>query len=346
MNKTGRNTVIILVLICIAATAAFIYSLLSQRVKLNDGYAVGNTAGNLNNNGLFCESEGVVFFSNPYDNGCLYSMTPDETGFKKLTTASVSSINADSHYVYYYLDSSDSGRGLGYMQRTYGIYRSSFNGRDVECLKRGNAITLQLCGNYLYYQFFDNQNKNGTQLFKIKIDKSEEARVTDYNVNPASCVNGLIYFNGTEDDHYLYSLNTAFDSVSLAWDGNVWNPVFENGYFYYMDIESDYRLCRYSPTDSTVEVLTDDRVDFFNVCGNYIYYQKSSEDAPALKRMYRDGSGTEVVAEGLYKNINATSRYVYFTGIYSDSPMYRTPLNGSVQVSTFDAAEAAARENR
>lgn len=301
---------------------------------------------NLNNGGLFCEKDGIVYFSNLYDNGCLYSMLPDGTQMKKLTTAGVSSINADEHYLYYYLDSSKKGAGLGYVQRTYGLYRSKLNGKDAECLKRGNAVTLQLCGNYLYYQNFDNDSKNGTELFKIKIDKSEDVRVLDYNANPASCVDGTIYFNGTENDHHLYALNTSGDTVSTVWDNEVWNPVYENGYFYYMDIANNYRLCRYSPAANQVEILTEDRVDFFNVAGNYIYYQKSSKNEPALKRMYTDGSGVEIVAEGVYKNINTTSNYVYFTAFDSDVPMYRTPLNGSVYVTTFDEAEAAVAENK
>lgn len=344
MNQKKRN-LLIFAFIFIFIFAVFILTFLSQRVKMNDRNIPGNTAGNLNNGGLFCESEGVVYFSNAYDSGCLYSMNPDETNMKKLTTACVSSINADSNYLYYYLDSADSGVGLGYVQRTYGIFRSKRNGKRAECLKRGNAITLQLCGNYIYYQYFDNDSKKGTQLFKVKIDKSEEKRIADYNINPASFHDGQIYFNGTKDNHYLYSLNTANDSISLLWEGNIWNPVYDNGYIYFMDMSNNYRLCRYSPSENVVEVLTNDRIDFFNVYGSYIYYQKSSQTEPAFKRMYTDGSNVETIAEGVYKNINITSAYVYFTAFENDVPVYKTPTNGAIRVTTFEnAMQAAARE--
>lgn len=342
MTKKKWTTILLLVLLGAAVIGAFVYSILSERVKMNDGYATGNTAGNLNNGGLFCESGNTVFFSNPYDGGCLYSMTPDEGHMKKLSSASVSSINADENYVYYYLDSSKAGQGIGYMQRTYGIYRSTHDGKKLACLKRGNVISMQLAGHYLYYQFFNNQNKNGTELHKIKIDKSEEQRVADYIINPASHANGKIYFNGTENDHYLYSLDTYTDTISLLWDGNLWNPVYDNGYFYYMDIDSEYRLCRYSTFDNTVEILTQDRVDFFNICGDHIYYQNSSADDPALKRMYKDGSNLEVVADGVFHHINATSRYVYFSASDRATPVYKTPITGAVRVTTFDAAVQAA----
>ncbi|MDE7013112.1 MAG: DUF5050 domain-containing protein, partial [Kineothrix sp.] len=228
------------------------------------------------------------------------------------------------------------------VQRNYGIYRSKLNGKNAKCLKRGNAITLQLCGNYLYYQNFDNYNENGTELFKIKIDKSEDNRVADFMVNPSCIVDGMMYFNGNQKDHYLYALNAANDSISVVWEGNVWNPIYYNGYFYYMDIGNNYRLCRYLPSQNSVEVLTNDRVDTYNIYGDYIYYQKNSQTEPALMRMYIDGSGVEMVAPGNYSNINIVSNYVYFSAFDSSVPMYRTPLYGSVQVSKFDAAEEAA----
>ena len=340
--NTNKKMFIAMLILVIGFSAIFTVSLLTQKIKLNEGNVVGNTAGNINNEGLFCESEGVVYFSNPYDGGCLYSMTPQETDFKKLTTAGVSYINADTNYLYYYLDSADKGEGLGYVQRTYGIYRSRLNGKDTECLKRDNAIAMQLCGNYLYYQFFDNDNTLGTQLYKIKIDKSEDVRVADFNINPACCVNGLIYYGGTKEDSSLYTLDTATGSSSLVLEGNIWNPVYLNDYIYYMDASRSYKLCRYSMSQNIVEILCDDRVDFFNVYENYIYYQKSSESEPALKRMYTDGSSPEIVASGIYKNINITSSYVYFRSYDVNDIMYKTPVNGAVQVTTFDAAQSAA----
>ncbi len=342
MNQKTK-TIIITTIIAIIVIAAFTLSILSQRVILNEGNVTGNTAGNLNNGGLFCEKNGTIYFSNLYDNGCLYSMNADGTDLKKLTASGVSSINADDHYLYYYMDSSKAGTGLGYMQRTYGIYRSRLDGSDSECLKRGNAITLQLCGNYLYYQNFDNDNKNGTELFKIKIDKKEDLRIADYNINPACCLEGNIYFNGMEEDHYLYALNTVNDTISLVWNGgNVWNPVYENGYFYFMDVDNHYRLCRYSPSANVVEILTHDRIDFYNVYGDMIYYQKSSESEPALMRMHTDGSSVETVANGVYKNINITAHYTYFVPYDADTELYRTPTFGGINVTAFDAAMQAA----
>lgn len=315
---------------------------ISNRVPSNDISTTGNTAGNLNNKGLYCELDGRVFFSNAYDNGCMYSMNADETDFKKIVPSKVTSINAAGNYVYYFMDSSSGGSGFGYVLRTYGIYRSKLNGKNTVCLLRDGCVTMQLAGDYLYYQRYN--NKDFTKFYKIKTDKSENTLVSDMIINPAACHNGVIYFNGSEKDHYLYALDTRDDTVSTVYEGNLWYPVYKDDYIYYMDVSSNYRLCRYSLLNNVVEVLTPDRVDTFNVGGSYIYYQKNDSAAPALMRMRLDGSEPEIVAEGNFENINITSQYVYFNEFNADTPVYHTPAEGPVYVSVFTAAEQAVKK--
>lgn len=341
MTKNQKN-ILILGIVFAVIIILFTVTYFLGRIPMNDSNTTGNIPGNLNNNGYFCESDGKVYFANAYDNYSLYSMNPDETDLQKLGNNYVSSINAGGDYLYYYMESggTSQGSGLGFMRRTAGIYRSNKKGSRTTCLDRTYAITMQLCGSYLYYQDYDSHT--GTVLTKIKINNTDKATIADYVINPASYVDGSIYFNGTEDDHALYRLNTDTDVISLVWRGNIWNPVFSDYYIYYMDVSDDYRLCRYSLRDETVEVLTNDRVDTFNVYGNYIYYQKNSTTEPALKRMLLDGSNPEIVAEGNYENINITSQYVYFNAFDQPTPVYRTSTYGGINVSSFNAALNAA----
>lgn len=329
---------ILLVLVVANAVGALL-----ERVPSNDISVTGNTAGNLNNGGLFAESNGKVYFSNAYDGGRLYSMNADETELVRLSPSRAHSINVGGKYLYYYMSNSEGGTGFGYVIRSYGIYRSKLNGKNLKCLDRTVATALLLSGDYLYYQRYN--NNDFTKLYKIKTDKSDLQLVSDSIINPNACNNGTIYFNGTEKDHYLYGLDTRTDSIYTVYKGNLWYPVYHSGYIYYMDVSSKYRLCRYSLSDNSVEILTTDRVDAFNVGDFFIYYQKNSQDSPALMRMELDGSNPEVVAEGNYTNINLTSSYAYFNAFGSDTPVYRTPVYGSVNVMPFTAAEEAAIKN-
>lgn len=337
--KNNWKYILFPVILILFLTATLIISNYRKKIPSNDISVTGNTAGNLNNHGLFCELDGKVYFSNAYDNGCMYSMNVDETEVTKIVSGKVSSINAAGNYLYYFMDSATGGSGFGYVIRTYGVYRSKLNGKSSACLVRDACVTMQLVGDYLYYQRYNNQDF--TKFYKLKTDKSENLLVSDEIVNPAACYNGIIYFNGQNKDHYLYALDTRTDTISTVYEGNLWYPVYKDGYIYYMDVSSDYRLCRYSLSGNTVEVLTHDRVDTYNVGNYYIYYQKNDSDSPALMRMMLDGSNPEVVAEGNYENINITSQYVYFNEFNNEVPVYRTPADGSINVSPFTAARDA-----
>lgn len=308
-------------------------TLLKEKIPPNDISVTGNTAGNLNNHGLFAESGGKVYFSNALDGGSLYSMNPDETGYAKLNSTMTNSINVGGNYLYYYMDNASGGSGVGYAIRTYGVYRSKLDGSDSQCLDRTAAITMQLSGDYIYYQRYDNQNF--TKFYKIKTDKSGQQQVSDLIINPASCYNGTIYFNGTETDHYLYALDTTTDTIYTVYQGNLWYPTYHNNYIYFLDVPADYRLCRYSLYDNTVEILTNDRVDTFNVGDYYIYYQKNSSTEPALMRMGLDGSNPETIMDGNFENINLTSTYAYFNAFGDETTVYHTPVNGPIDVGIF-----------
>lgn len=345
MTSTRKN-ILIFSITGVIIILLFLLAFLSSRVTMNDEYVSGNTAGNLNNGGYFCEADGRVYFANAYDNNALYSMNPDETDIQKLNNSSVSSINAAGKYLYFAMTSGSSksgGDGLGYMMQTSGIYRSNLKGKSVVGLDRCHIVSMQLCGNYLYYEKYD--NNAGTSLEKIKIDRTDKQTIANEIINPNCYVNGRIYYQGTAKDHYLHALDVSTDTDSVVWEGNIWNPIVQDGYVYYMDVSENYRLCRYSLSGNTVEVLTNDRIDMFNVYGNYIYYQVSSTDAPALKRMYIDGSSQELVREGVFQNINITSSYVYFNGFNEPVPVYKTSTFGPVNVTTFEAAKQAALEN-
>ena len=305
--KTNTKVILFMGILLLALGASLVISRITNRIPSNDISVTGNTGGNLNNGGLFCELDGKVYFSNKYDNGCLYSMNADETELTKLTTSTASSINAAGEHLYYFMDSGSGGTGLGYIIRTFGIYRSDLNGAHTSCLVKDGCITMQLCGDYLYYQRYN--NKDFTKFHKVKTDKSEDVLVSDLIINPAACHDGIIYYNGQDQDHYLYALDTRTDESTVVYKGNLWYPVYHDNYIYFMDVSANYRLCRYSLSDNVVEVLTNDRVDTYNVGNSYIYYQKNDSAAPALMRMRLDGSEVEVVAEGVYNNIHLTSHY-------------------------------------
>lgn len=305
-------------------------SVLRSRLASNPVGTIGNSAGNLNNKGLFCEQDGTVYFSNAADNGRLYAMNADETNIRKLSDLHVQNILIGGNYLYFFQLGASGEAGIGNVISVSSFNRSNLKGKDVTALTRDTVITAQLVDNDLYLL---TSAPGGCRFIKMKTDKSETVTLADYEINPSCAVNGLIYYNGTRSNHYLYALDTATGSSRELWKGNIWEPVAEGDYVYYMDVENDYRLCRYSMSQNIIEVLTNDRVDCFNLGYGYIYYQKNG-DTPQLKCMRTDGTEVMVVAEGNYTNINMTSQYVYFQEFGYESSLYHSPL-GSMGFSQF-----------
>lgn len=298
----------------------------TTRIPQNPPGTIGNTAGNINNGGLFCEQNGMVYFSNPMDKNSLYSMTVEEQNLTKLYPGNVLNILAGGDYLYFFQKEPNSSSNLGNLRISHAFFRTKLDGEDVLNMSSEVVVTAQLVNDTLYML---TSTKEGPVFCKMNTDRSEQTVLADYVVNPACAKDGIIYYNGTGTNHYLYALNTQTDVQSELWKGNIWYPVLEGDYFYYLDVENDYRLCRYNYSQDVIEVLTKDRVECFNVGNGYIYYQCNSQTAPALKMMRTDGSNVTILAEGNYTAIHMTSKYVYFQAFGEETSLFHSLIGSN-----------------
>ena len=94
MKYAKRFLVFFLIAVAILGFAGYRYY--TGRTYFNTSYVNGNTAGNLYNNGLFCEHDGTIYFSNPDDNYHLYSMDITGGNVKKLQNDIVSYIRTNA----------------------------------------------------------------------------------------------------------------------------------------------------------------------------------------------------------------------------------------------------------
>ncbi len=326
MKKNFTYILVILAFIIITG-GLMLLNYFDKRIAPNPPGTVGNSAGNINNGGLFCEQDGMVYFANPADNNALYSMTVDEQNLTKLYPGNVVNILSAGDYLYFFQKEPNASSNLGNLRVTHAFYRTDLKGKDVTNMTGDVVVTAQLVNDSLYML---TSTKDGPSFYKMGTDKSDKTVLASYVVNPACAKDGVIYYNGTGTNHYLYALNTSNDVQSELWRGNIWYPVLEGDYFYFLDVENDYRLCRFAYSQNVVEVLTQDRVECFNVGNGYIYYQCNSLSAPALKMMRTDGSDVTVLAEGNYTAIHMTSKYVYFKAFGEDAFWYHSPIGSHV----------------
>lgn len=306
---------------------------------------IGNSAGNLRGEGLFCEYDGKVYFSNLYDGGALYVMNPDCTEMERLTSSNVSYINAGGNYLFYYMSGTKGGTGLGYIRSTTGIYRCKLNGKSTHCLDDDMATMMVLIGNTLYFQHYD--NADFSTFNKTPAGGSEEETVLSSDVIETACaVNTDLYYGGITDNHYLYAWDTRTDTPRIIWEGNVAYPTVVGNYVYYMDIDHDYRLFRYDLSNGETTLMTNERIDCYNIYDNVIFYQTNDGISSALMRMNIDGSNPEIITTGVYHRINTTSTYTYFQAFEEDGNIYRTSTFGPVSIDIFPEAIEAAAQNQ
>lgn len=319
---------LLLFLLILGAAIGFgVFYHFSTKTKFNQSYVNGNTAGNLYNSGLVCENGDTIFFANPSDEFRLYSMDKDGSNLKKISDDVASFINADEHYVYYVRNNPRSDTQFSFLQiNTDSLCRINRNGKgSILILDSAPSLYASLVGNYVYYLHYD--KTDATSLYRVKIDGSEKEQVSKKAYYTCSASGQYIYYNGLQEDHSIRRLNTVTGTESIVSESNGWMPtVIGDAAAYFMDCDNDYRIARTDLSDNSTILLTEKRVDCYNVSGDYIYFQQNEEDAHGLCRIRTDGLGYEVLAEGIYTDINTTSDYVYFRD-YNSGITYRLSTN-------------------
>lgn len=351
MNRKLKNILVILIPVAIILLIV-LGSFLGQRARAipaNPSDLAGSSAGNLYNGGTFCEYGGMVYFANPYDGGSIYSMKSDGSDIRKVVAANASFINVAGDHIYYYSSSGAGQSGLGYIRDGRGIYRTDKAGRHNIILSNITSNGLMLLGNSLIYSKLDSDSSKDAKEVLNCMDlsgKNEKLLVND-QIKPGCAYGTMVFYAGMTKDHYLYSADPGSGSITRVMEINMYEPSIADGYVYYLDMSDNMSLKRTALSDTSDTItLSPGRIETFNLAGEYVYYQTIDESGGggyAFKRIRTDGSAEELIKEGVVKDIQVTSSYVYFRDFNADMPIYRLPAYGSGNIEVFDAAAAAVK---
>ena len=253
---------------------------------------------------------------------------------KKLSYDRVMYINADDHYVYYVRNNENNGTGFDFFSYARNsLCRIDQNGENTKILDKDPCLYASLVGNYIYYLHYD--DKDATTLYKIGIDGEGRKKVYSPYIFTCSTLGQYIYTSGTESDGSIYQLDTASDSLSKVYECNSFKPIVtSDDNVYYMDVDQNNALVHTNMKSGHPVTLTKDSLDLYNVYGSSIFYQRYSEDNPALCMIKNDGSGYQELAQGNYSNINVTSSYIYFTD-FKTKEMFCTPTDHPGTLTAF-----------
>lgn len=340
MDKSTKKkglTAIIIIIIALLVGVILMLVEVSKKIQYNNLPINGNTTGNLNNSGRFCERNGIMYFSNGYDNYALYSYNPDNGSCKKLCEGPVKGINVDSHYIYYIREAAGSASTFGVSTGAFkGLYRMDLNGKNKTCIYSGSVGNMQLINNKLFFQKYSNEY--GFRLYSIGIDGKDEREILQESVNPTGYYDNYLIYSNRNDNHNVVKMNPENEEKETLYQGNCYAPIVQDNFLYFMDADDNYSLVKVNLSTSEKTVLTPERLDTYNIYGDTIFYQVSDSERPCLKRMKTDGSNIELIQNGVFYDINITENYTYFTAYDTTVPIYRTPTTGVVDVTVFTEA--------
>lgn len=322
MKKLRKFLIAIVIMAIIVAVGVNQYN---KKTRFNDGFVNGNTSGNLYNAGLFCENNGMVFFTNHNDNDALYSMDIEGNNLKKLSDDTAIYINADDNYVYYVRNNNRDNTDYSFFSyNNNSLCRIPREGGKVKILDQDPCIYASLIGNYIYYLHYD--TKTATNLYKIKIDGTERKKLSDSYLFTCSTLGQFFYYNNPSNGQ-LYEYDTATDNTQLVYNCNCYKPIVDSSNnAYYLDVDNKNALTHVNIEQKSPIVLSKEFIELYNVYGSYIYYQRGG-DNPALCMIKNDGSDYRELASGEFSNINVTSYNIYFTNFYTKEVFYTSTTN-------------------
>lgn len=333
------KTIVRLLITLTAATALLVVILCAfsnDRTYYDNENTSGNTAGNIYNGGLFCERDGKIFFSYDRAGGALYVMDSDLTGLKKLRNDKAVFINVDDNYIYYVRANDINNSNAEYMMfYNSGVYRIKRNGSELKAYTSDPSSYLTLKDNNIYFQKYD--VANGFGLYKYRIDGGLDRQLVKNESIPVNISDNRLYFIDRAQNQSIRMIDLNSFVTYQAYEGSYSQPIFKDGYIYYMDAEDNNKIYRMNIDGSGKELLVNSRCSTYNITnsGIYLYYQVDDHAGNGIYRLKLDTRESAMLQSGDYKQINVTEKYVFFRDMDS-SNTYAISADGYAEVSVFD----------
>ena len=329
---------IIVILIGIAFILVFVIARFSGRVIPNTEGAVGNSACNIYNGGLFCADDERIYFSNLKDGGSLYSMSKDLSDFEYMQEDTAGYINNTSNYIVYSrLNYTRNDSVKHVLQFSYsGIYRVTKKGsHSIGGIYSYDVGSVGLIGNEVYYQ--KHEKDGNMNLYRAGLDGKNDELLLEEKVVPGTLTSSKIYYAGAEDDHYIYSFDPDSRQKVVIYKGNCYQPALIGSNIYFISLSKNYNIAKIDEFGQNPTILVDEKCDFYNVTPDeqYIVYQVDDGKNNRLEMMNLSTLEKTVIKKGDYNSINIIGDRVFFREFGTDEVYYFT-LSSPSQVDTFN----------
>lgn len=319
-KESTRNGIIVGI-ITLIVVAVVILTRLSGRTIENEEGAIGNSACNLYNGGLFCEDEERIYFSNLKDGGALYSMSKDLTDFEYVYEDTAGYINSTNAYlVYSRLNYTRSDSVKHVLQfSSSGLYRlNKKGGNNIKSLYYSNIGLATLIGNDVYYQKLE--KKGGLKLYHTTLSSKKGSLLLEKNIIPGSLEGDRLYYSGTGNNHYIYYLNRKTGTEHEFYKGNCYHPALVGENMYFISASQGYKIARIDRQGKNPTLLVKERCSFYNVSEDerYLVYQVDGGKENRLEVLDLLNLEKKRIKMGDYNGIHIIGNRVFFREFGTD----------------------------
>ena len=304
------------------------------------GYAVdgsmGNTSGNLANEGFAAFSGDRVYYTGIFNNDyrdlrVLYSVKTDGSDKLMLDTSGATDINISGDRIYYI--------------RTHDttIYSMKTDGTDKCALTEGRSHHLVVANGRIYYH---NGNDDG-KLYTMMLDGSDNRVLVDDRATYITVVGDDVYYLNDDESNRLYAIKADGTNRRLVIDNSrIREFQIVNGMIYWRQdsgqIVNSTTVALAEEGKSNIAGNTTTAVDrhasggvvpSFNVCGDRIYYIYRNDSMDYYGSIYSvklDGTDRVLISDDTVKDdylIVIGDRIHYIN--YEDDRIYAVKTDGS-----------------
>lgn len=301
---------------------------------LSTGEKWGNSNGNLVNGGMIAYQDKDLYFS--FD-GILYKSQLDGSEVEKIYETGgkngyISKLNVIDDKIVFYGDNRESG-GL------YRIKNSG--GSKIERLisepTTGIYKNVYVIGDYIYYDSnyilkLDGNGSDKEQISQIKVDSST-LNIDDGYIY--YCEQDVI-----NEEYNIFKMKVDGSDNQKIYNRNVYDMLVYDGWIYYQDnhIGKHYKSLYKIKVDGTEkQLILDKNIGGYNIKDEWIYYI-SKEDKHSLYKMKTDGSENQKIDLNVSEidenyGLYIVEDWLYFVG---DDNLQRIKLSGSKQEIIFE----------
>lgn len=316
------------------------------RLRLSEDQDLGNTPGNINNNGIAVEGDdGYIYYVNNSDKQKLYKESIGGFYNRNILEDKAQYVNKAGDWLYY---SNYSDGGL--------LYKVKKDGTERQKLLDDKAAYITVSGEYVYYS----NHSEGGKLYKIKKDGTDakvwpdnsrhgNPVVVDYG-NFSKTTDEVAYINIAGDWIYYSNYSDGHKPYVIHKDGT-YRGKLSDKYADSVQVEGDWVY--FTSGSGVISKVSKSGMGFvvpikgtttefnkgyhINVHGDWIYYS-DAEDKGKLYKINTDGSGNKIkLSDESVGYINIVGDWVYFTT--TKNKLFRVPINSNGEIKAEEVGE-------